>query len=77
IIDNTMTTPIIQRHAVSIPPALMMVAQVAMGVLAGGLGVIVAVPLTALVIVLVRRIHVDRLEDELGPNLADADRAGY
>jgi predicted PurR-regulated permease PerM len=70
IVDNTMTTPLIQRHAVSIPPALMMFAQVAMGVLAGALGVIVAVPLTALVIVLVRRSHVDRLEHELGPNLS-------
>lgn len=71
IVDNTMTTPIIQRHAVSIPPALMMVAQVAMGVLAGGLGVIVAVPLTALALVLVRRIYVDRIEHELGPSLSD------
>lgn len=66
IVDNTVTTPIIQRRAVSIPPALMMFAQVAMGVLAGALGVIVAVPLTALAIVLVRRIHVDRLEAEPG-----------
>jgi predicted PurR-regulated permease PerM len=68
-----MTTPIIQRHAVSIPPALMMFAQVAMGVLAGALGVIVAVPLTALAIVLVRRIHVDPLEAELGPSLSRPD----
>jgi predicted PurR-regulated permease PerM len=73
IVDNTMTTPIIQRHAVSIPPALMMFAQVAMGVLAGALGVIVAVPLTALAIVLVRRIHVDPLEAELGPSLSRPD----
>jgi predicted PurR-regulated permease PerM len=70
IVDNTVTTPIIQRRAVSIPPALMMFAQVAMGVLAGALGVIVAVPLTALAIVLVRRGHVDRLERDLGPSLS-------
>ena len=73
IVDNTITTPIIQRHAVSIPPALMMVTQVAMGVLAGGLGVIVAVPLIALVMVLVRRIYIARLEHELGPSLSSPD----
>jgi len=76
IVDNTMTTPIIQRHAVSIPPALMMVAQMAMGVLAGALGVIVAVPLTALIVVLVRRIHIARLEDALGPSLSNPDNRG-
>lgn len=70
IVDNTITTPIIQRHAVSVPPALTMIAQMAMGVLAGALGVIVAVPLTALALVLVRRTWVDPLERELGPNLA-------
>jgi len=76
IVDNTMTTPIIQRRAVSIPPALMMVAQMGMGVLAGALGVIVAVPLVALVMVLVRRIHIDRLEKELGPSLSNPDNRG-
>lgn len=71
VVDNTITTPIIQRRAVSVPPALTMVAQMAMGVLAGALGVIVAVPLTALALVLVRRTWVDRLEHELGPSLSN------
>ncbi len=62
IVDNTMLTPLIQRQAVSLPPALTMMAQTAMGVLAGGLGVIVAVPLTALALVVVRRTHVEPLE---------------
>ena len=67
IVDNTITTPLIQRQAVSLPPALMMVAQTAMGVLAGGLGVMVAVPAMALVLIVVRRLHVDPLEDPDAP----------
>lgn len=62
VVDNTMVTPLVQRQAVSLPPALTMIAQTAMGVLAGGLGVIVAVPLTALGLVVVRRTYVDPLE---------------
>ena len=73
IVDNTIATPLIQRQAVSLPPALTMVAQAAMGVLAGGLGVIIAVPVTALALILVRRLHVDPLED---PDAPFAARSG-
>ena len=69
LVDNTVMTPLIQRQAVSLPPALTMIAQTAMGVLAGFLGLVVAVPLTALALVLVRRIHVDPLEGTAGPIL--------
>jgi predicted PurR-regulated permease PerM len=72
VVDNTVVTPLIQRQAVSLPPALTMIAQTAMGVLAGGLGVIVAVPLTALGLVLVRRLHVDPLEGTAESVRADA-----
>lgn len=64
VVENTVVTPLIQRRAVSLPPALTILAQTAMGVLAGALGVVVAVPLTALGLVLVRRTYVARLEGE-------------
>ena len=67
VVENTIITPLIQRQAVSLPPALTMVAQAAMGVLAGGLGVIIAVPATALALLIVRRLHVDPLEDPDAP----------
>lgn len=73
IVDNTITTPLIQRQAVSLPPALMMVGQVAMGVLAGGLGVIISVPAMAIALIVVRRVYVDPLED---PNAPFAARPG-
>lgn len=72
-VENTTVTPLIQRQAVSLPPALTMIAQMAMGVLAGGLGLIVAVPLTAVLLVVVRRTYVDRLEHEGRRILAPAE----
>ncbi len=61
-VESNAITPLIQRRAVSLPPALTIVAQMVMGALAGVLGVILATPLTALAMVLVRRLHVDRMD---------------
>lgn len=69
-VDNTAITPLIQRRAVSLPPALTITAQTAMGALTGPLGVIVATPLVALILVLVRRLRVDRLEASDPPTSA-------
>lgn len=68
-VDNTAITPLIQRQAVSLPPAVTIVAQTVMGALVGPLGLIVATPLTAVVLLLTRRLYVDRLE-------ADGARTG-
>lgn len=65
IVDNTAITPLIQRKAVSLPPAATIVAQTVMGGLIGPLGLIVATPLTAVVLLLTRRLYVDRLEADL------------
>jgi predicted PurR-regulated permease PerM len=46
-----------------VPPALIVFAQVLFGVVAGGLGVAVATPLTAVAMVAVHRFYV---EDVLG-----------
>jgi len=56
-------TPLIQRKMVALPPALTIVAQMTLGVLVGGLGVVLATPLTALGLVLVRRLYVELIAD--------------
>lgn len=61
-VESNAITPLIQRRAVSLPPALTIVAQMVMGALAGVLGVILATPLIAVTLVLVRRLHVDRMD---------------
>ena len=50
--------PMIQKQAVDVPPAVLLFAVVAAGILFGFLGVLLAAPLTVVVYVLVQRIYV-------------------
>lgn len=50
--------PMIQKHAVDIPPALLLFAVLAAGLLFGFLGVLLAAPLTIVVFIFVQRIYV-------------------
>jgi predicted PurR-regulated permease PerM len=61
--ENNLITPIAQRRAVDLPPALTMVALLVMGLLGGVLGLLLAVPLAAVLTVAVRMAYV---EDVLG-----------
>lgn len=53
--------PMIQKQAVDVPPAVLLFAVVAAGLLFGFLGVLLAAPLTVVVYVLVQRIYVKTL----------------
>ncbi|BBB08108.1 AI-2E family transporter [Sphingopyxis sp. EG6] len=53
--------PMIQKQAVDVPPAVLLFAVVAAGVLFGFLGVLLAAPLTVVVYVLVQRVYVKTL----------------
>ena len=63
LLESYAITPLIQERAVSIPPALLIAAQVVLGVLAGVLGVLLATPLAVVLIALVQMLYV---EDVLG-----------
>lgn len=58
-----MLTPMLQRRAVEIPPALGILSIVGLGALFGTYGVLFATPLLVVAIVLVRMLYV---EDTLG-----------
>jgi predicted PurR-regulated permease PerM len=62
--------PMIQKHAVDIPPAMLLFAVLAFGLLFGFLGVLLAAPLTIVSYILVRRIYVEAI---LGKPVTDAD----
>jgi len=53
--------PMIQKHSVDVPPALLLFALVAFGLLFGFLGVVLAAPLTVVVFVMVRRLYVQTI----------------
>ena len=57
-IETNIVTPLIQRRAVDLPPALTMFAIIAMGTLLGVLGFIVATPALVIIYVAVSRLWV-------------------
>lgn len=65
LIESNIITPLVQQNKTSIPPALLIVFQIVMGALTGFLGVLVATPLLAGLLVLVKEVWVrDCLGDE-------------
>jgi predicted PurR-regulated permease PerM len=57
-IESNLIMPVIQRRTVSLPPVLSLFAVVAFGVVLGALGLILAVPLTVVAYVLVKKLYV-------------------
>lgn len=64
--ESYILTPNVMQRAASIPPALFLITAVALGALFGFLGLLVAAPLTLLVMVVVKTVYV---EDTLGNTL--------
>lgn len=62
-IEGYLVTPLFQRGVVSLPPALVLGAQVVLAVLFGLLGIFLSTPLLVVVIVIVQTLYV---EDVLG-----------
>jgi predicted PurR-regulated permease PerM len=58
-IEGTLLMPLIQRWAVSLPPALGVIAVVVFGLLFGIMGVLFATPLMVVVLILVRKLYVE------------------
>jgi predicted PurR-regulated permease PerM len=66
-VDNYLVTPFIERRTVSLPPALTIVAQLVFGIVLGRLGLILAAPLVAVIVVLVRMLYVEDVLDDHQP----------
>jgi predicted PurR-regulated permease PerM len=64
-VESNALIPVVMRRAVRLRPALTILFQMAMAVLFGFLGLVVAVPLLAATRVLVRRLYMDRLEPDV------------
>ena len=62
-LEGYFLTPLVQRKAVEMPPALLILFQVLAGLLLGPMGIILAAPLLAVVIVAVKMLYV---EDVMG-----------
>jgi len=58
-VESYLLLPLIQKRAVALPPALLLTAQIIFGLLWGVLGLIMATPLTAVLLVLTKELYVD------------------
>jgi predicted PurR-regulated permease PerM len=63
-LENHLLIPLIQRRVVQLPPALIVLAVVALGILFGPLGALIATPLTAVVMVWVKMLYVEDVLDK-------------
>jgi predicted PurR-regulated permease PerM len=63
LIESNIVTPLIERETIELPPALTIASQLALAVLVGGLGLVLATPLLAVIMVLVQMVYV---QDVLG-----------
>jgi predicted PurR-regulated permease PerM len=70
-IESHLLVPLIQRYAVNLPPAVAVVALFLMGELFGFLGLLLAIPLAATLLVLVKAIYV---QDVLGDKSSQSGR---
>ncbi len=62
-LEGFVLSPLVQQKAISLPPVLVVSAQLLLGILFGFLGVLLAVPIVAVAFVLVKMLYV---EDTLG-----------
>lgn len=61
IIEGNIITPSIQQKLIKMPAAITIIAQLFMGILSGGWGLILATPLVAIVIVVVQETYVKKI----------------
>lgn len=65
IIEGNVITPSIQQKLINMPAALIIIAQLFMGLLSGGWGLILATPLVAILMVIVQETYVKRINGNL------------
>lgn len=64
VVESNFITPFIQQKLINIPPALIITAQLLMGTLTGGWGLVLATPLMLIVITLVKELYVKKIEQQ-------------
>lgn len=59
-IESNFITTTVQKKMINLPPAMIMIAQLIMGALTGGWGLILATPITVVVMVVVQELYINR-----------------
>jgi predicted PurR-regulated permease PerM len=62
VLESNVITPQIQKKLIDMPPALIIIAQLFMGVLTGGWGLVLATPLMVILMMVVQELYVKPME---------------
>jgi predicted PurR-regulated permease PerM len=71
IIESNLVTPMIERQTVELPPVLTIVSQLALALLVGAVGLILATPILAVVMVLVQTLYIHDVLGDKTDNLPE------
>jgi predicted PurR-regulated permease PerM len=75
LFEGNVVSPLVMSHKVELPPVLTIMAVLVMGELLGPLGLVIAVPSLAAVMVIVRRILISRIYEGKGFRRSTRDRS--
>ncbi|MCB0127235.1 MAG: AI-2E family transporter [Caldilineaceae bacterium] len=63
--ESNILTPMVHRYTVSLPPVLSLIGVLTMGALFGFVGILVATPLLAVIIILVKMLYIEEVLGEV------------
>ena len=75
LFEGNVVAPLVMSHKVELPPVLTIMAVLVVGKLLGALGFVIAVPMLASVMVIVRRILISRIYEGKGFRKSTRDRS--
>ncbi|MGB7394724.1 MAG: AI-2E family transporter [Pricia sp.] len=58
-VESNLLTPLIQKKMIALPMAMVLIAQVVLGLFTGVLGIILAVPLIAVIMVFIKMVYIE------------------
>ncbi len=64
VTESNFITPAMQKKLINIPPALIIIAQLLVGTLTGGWGIILATPLMIIVMILVQELYIKNISEK-------------
>jgi len=65
VVESNFITPMVQKKLINIPPALIIIAQLLIGTLTGGWGIILATPVMITVMILVQELYVKNIDKKM------------
>ena len=75
LIESNLVTPMIERRTVELPPVLTIVSQLALTILFGAVGLILATPILSVVMVLVQTLYIQDVLGDKTDNLPEDNAA--